>query len=345
MAIRFQPLVTEQAASSQMFRIMLLVLILAVAAMPVQATKYAGEFLRIGAGARSLGMGGAVTASTNNADAVYWNPAGITQVEAAEISLMHAEQFSDLADYDYGAYVLNLDDTGTPGALGISVIRFAVSDILITKDAYEDVNGNHQYDHGIDIVKPEEFYTDSDTETALFISYGRDVKENLSLGGSLKLIRQDLAGNGSFGIGADLGMLYRMSKAFTLGARFADVTTTQLFWDGGTRETIKPSLYVGGAYRFDLEGLHLDLVTTADLALTFEGRDKTSSFATGSMGGDPAFGCEAWFHTMFAARVGWQESGVTGGAGFRLGGLGVDYAFVPHDDLGSSHRVSASYLF
>ncbi len=87
------------------------------------------------------------------------------------------------------------------------------------------------------------------------------------------------------------------------------------------------------------------VVTTADLALTFEGRDKASSFTTGSMGGDPSFGCEAWFHTMFAARIGWQESGVTGGAGFRLGGLGVDYAFVPHDDLGSSHRVSASYLF
>jgi hypothetical protein len=43
--------------------------------------------------------------------------------------------------------------------------------------------------------------------------------------------------------------------------------------------------------------------------------------------------------------VGWQESGVTAGAGFRIRGFAVDYAFVPHDDLGSSHRVSGGYRF
>lgn len=345
METRSQCLFAQPVQTDRWVRYLIIILVCLTLTIPARATKYAGEFLRIGAGARSLGMGGAVTAAVGNADAVYWNPAGMTQVKAAEISLMHAEQFSDLADYDYAGYVLSLDGTGTPGALGISLVRFSVSDILITKDAYEDVNGNHEYDHGVDIIKPEEFYYDNDTETALFISYARNVKDNLSLGGSLKLIRQDLAGNGSFGIGTDLGLQYRLSEAFTFGARFADVTTTQLFWDGGSRETINPSLYLGSAYNFTLTGLHLDLVTTADLALTFEGRDKASSFATGSMGGDPAVGCEAWFHDLFAARVGWQESGVTGGAGFRLGGLGVDYAFVPHDDLGSSHRVSASYLF
>jgi hypothetical protein len=56
-------------------------------------------------------------------------------------------------------------------------------------------------------------------------------------------------------------------------------------------------------------------------------------------------GLEAWYRKLFAARVGWQESGATAGAGFRIRGFGVDYAFVPHEVLGSSHRVSASYQF
>ncbi|MFH1143089.1 MAG: hypothetical protein V1774_00925, partial [Candidatus Eisenbacteria bacterium] len=72
-------------------------------------------------------------------------------------------------------------------------------------------------------------------------------------------------------------------------------------------------------------------------------------------GGDVRIGLEAWYRGLFAIRGGWQESGeqltsanpgqVTAGAGFRLRGFGIDYAFVPHEALGSSHRLSGSYSF
>jgi len=309
------------------------------------ATKYAGEFLRIGASARALGMGGAVTALVDDASAVYWNPAGMTKMENAELVLMHAEQFSDLADYDFGAYVLSLEGTGTPGAVGIGVVRFAVPDILITEKAYKDINGNHRYDHGIDTILPGEFYFDNDSNTAIFLSYARPLSPSLNIGGSLKLISQDLVNHSSFGIGADLGLMWQTTEALALGARFSDITTTQLFWDGGRRETITPSLFIGGAYQIAIPSIGVNLTTTADLAMTFEGRDMASSFTAGSAGGDLRVGGEAWFKEIFAARVGHQESGVTGGVGFRLRGFGVDYAFVPHDDLGNSHRVSAQYTF
>ena len=79
--------------------------------------------------------------------------------------------------------------------------------------------------------------------------------------------------------------------------------------------------------------------------MTFDGRKTASSFSVGDAGGDIHAGLEAWYREIFALRAGWQESGVTFGAGYKLFGFGIDYAFVPHEDLGNSHRVSASYSF
>jgi len=40
-----------------------------------------GQFLKIGVGGRAASMGEAFVAVANDASALYWNPAGITQLE------------------------------------------------------------------------------------------------------------------------------------------------------------------------------------------------------------------------------------------------------------------------
>ena len=46
----------------------------------------AASFLEIGSGAKSLSMGGAFVSIANDVSALYWNPAGIVNID---LSLIH----------------------------------------------------------------------------------------------------------------------------------------------------------------------------------------------------------------------------------------------------------------
>ena len=63
--------------------------------------KYSNEFLSIGVGARALGMGGAQVGAARDVTAAYWNPAALMGIRHKyEFSLMHAEYFAGIAQYD-----------------------------------------------------------------------------------------------------------------------------------------------------------------------------------------------------------------------------------------------------
>jgi hypothetical protein len=329
-----------------------------VLASPVLAGgKYAAEFLKIGVGARALGLGGAFVAIADDGSAPYWNPAGLARAARPEMLFMHAEQFGSIANHDFASFVQPLDSRSSGSAVAISLVRFSVDDILVTRDAYDDRNHNGRRDEGEPIL-PDRFYMDSDTEYALLLSYARATGDRLSLGGNLKLIRQGLLDNTSFGMGLDLGLLYRPTASWGLGVRLADATTTRISWDTGHRETLRPALTFGAAWTRDLPGLRGRLNTALALANTFDGRDAASQIASGAWGGDLQAGLEYWVGnasafgsgrkghgSAVAARVGSDAGALTAGAGIRYRSWGVDYAFLSHEELDATHRVSASIGF
>jgi hypothetical protein len=71
--------------------------------------------------------------------------------------------------------------------------------------------------------------------------------------------------------------------------------------------------------------------------------------------GDPTLqvGAEYWIGRMLALRAGYDErrniddklKGLTAGLGARMEQFGLDYAFVPYGELGSTHRISLRYDF
>jgi hypothetical protein len=319
--------------------------------------KYAAEFLRIGVGARALGLGGAFVAISDDGSAPYWNPAGLARAARPGMMFMHAEQFGSIANHDYASFVQPLDPRGAGSAVAISLVRFSVDDILVTRDAYDDLNHNGRRDEG-EPIRPDQFYTDSDTEYALLLSYARATGDRLSLGGNLKLIRQGLLDNTSFGMGIDLGLIYRPVKSFSLGARLADAATTRISWDTGHRETLLPALTLGGAWTCELPSLRGRLNAAVAMASTFDGRRTASQAASGNWGGDLQGGLEYWVGntagfgpggsgrgSAVAARIGTDAGSLTAGAGIRYRSWGVDYAYLSHEELDATHRVSASVGF
>ena len=73
--------------------------------------KYSNEFLAIGVGARSFGMGFTGVSFVDDVTSGYWNPAGLNDLEPdRQLALMHSSYFGGLANYDYAGFATAVDE-------------------------------------------------------------------------------------------------------------------------------------------------------------------------------------------------------------------------------------------
>ena len=327
------------------------------------ATKYAGEFMAVGGGARALGMGGAFVAVAGDASTVYWNPAGISGIEGRQALAMHSERFGDLVNYNFGAYMqpAGFMPEEREAAFGFALIHLGVSDLILTNqlnwfDASENrIRGPQDAD---DFDPGDQDYlvdggnnrfdafsalpTDSDNSFALFSSFA--VKTGVGrVGGTLKVIYNDaIAGESATGIGLDLGFLRRdlFVPHLDVGVKLQDATGTYISWSTGTNEFIVPRAKLGLAYEIFSSGLNGSVLLAAELETFFENRRSASDFWVGRTSADVHVGAELKFQEKVMVRGGLYSGNPTTGAGLRLGFIGFDYAYLHHDDFDATHRVS-----
>lgn len=314
------------------------------------ATRYAGEFLRIGVGGRALGMGSAFAGLADDGTAAYWNPAGLATLSERQVTLMHAEQFGSIVQYDFLSFVSPMGAPGKPAqCIGVSLIRLGVDDIPDTRGLeILDVNGNGKFDYPDDrlLVDESRFVFDSDNDVALLLSYARSVGRGFSLGGNFKYIRQWLGDSlRSNGFGLDLGVLYVGPHGISAGAKLADATTTRILWNTGSGEFIAPSLRLGGAKSQAFRGRRHVVTAALDVQVGFSDERLSSQAHLGGVTFEFHPGVEYWFERRLALRAGFEAQNFTAGAGLRFRKFGLDYAYLDHRDLDSSHRISGSYSF
>jgi len=86
---------------------------------------YPGQFLRMGLGARAIGMGGAFVSVADDGYAVYYNPAGLSGIQNRTISL--GMRFLSL-DRTFGflGYAQHL---GPSAGIGFGLVHAGVDDI------------------------------------------------------------------------------------------------------------------------------------------------------------------------------------------------------------------------
>lgn len=300
--------------------------------------KYAGEFLAIGVGGRPLGMGGAFVALANDVTAGYWNPALLSKLNYPQISLMHDARFQNLVNYDYGSVGIPF---GKNASLGLSIIRMGIDDILDTRNALIDLNGNGVWDPGerLDNDKITRFST---TDYAFFLTYSKRQNDKLSFGANLKILRRNIAEASAWGLGFDIGVAYSPFSRLLLGMNLQDITTTYMSWTTGRKEVITPTAKIGTAYQFDFfKGI---ITPAVDFDVRFENRRSSANANIGPVSFDMHAGIEYTFQNLFSIRAGYNELGnMTLGAGVKLPKLNIDYSFVKFngdEDLGNTHRIS-----
>jgi len=137
--------------------------------------------LRLGAGARSIGLGGAFTAIADDATATVWNPAGLGST--ADLSLNFSTQSLSL-DRVHN-FVALTKALGSYGAIGIAVTNFGVNDYDVYSDtaAYggsaDQRQNAYSLSYGIDIGN----FSLGLTGRMLADSFGLESVENNSLSG------------------------------------------------------------------------------------------------------------------------------------------------------------------
>ena len=324
-------------------------------------TKYANAFLNIGVDAAAFGLANAVVAQTQDANAIYWNPAGLVHIEDSEITLMHASYFANIAQYEHVAYARNIDKKS---AIGASLIRFAVDDIMNTTQLI-DANGNVDYNR-ISLFSAADY--------ALHLSYARRARnEDFSYGINVKIIHRRIGDFAtSFGFGADLGLQYQKNN-WNYGLMLRDITTTFNTWSFNedqlatiqaaipgqnqtapeNTEITAPKAQFGIARKFDL---HYDNYLTPEIDLTMRFSKTHDIFSSEVLSINPAIGVAFTYHDFAFLRVGignfQYQTSFTGeneltmqpnvGLGFTYRGITVDYALT---NIGGQDSVLYSNIF
>jgi len=156
------------------------------------------QFLKIGVGARASAMGESFIAISDDASALYWNAAGLSQFKENELIISHNVWVVDI-NHDFIGAVYHLDDDNTFGA---SLTAVTMDDMPVTTEYAPFGNG--------------QFF--GYTDIAIAISYARQMTEQFSFGGSVKYIEETLDKLKMRGVMIDLGKFYRTGLGST---RFA----------------------------------------------------------------------------------------------------------------------------
>lgn len=150
----------------------------------------AADFLLIGVGAGAAGMGGAYSAISQGASAVYWNPAGLVGMERAEVSFSHYSWYQDI-NLEHGAIAFPLGERLTVAA-SVTFLDYGMI------EGY-DLNG-----------MPTGEITAYDWSGGLSVGFG--LTDQLSVGATGKFVNQKMANISAATVAGDLGITYRADR-------------------------------------------------------------------------------------------------------------------------------------
>jgi len=323
-----------------------LLLVLDATAQVRNAGVNSAAFLKIGVGARSVGLGSASNSITGDVGQVFWNPAGVAlRDEQFQAAFSYNKWIADLS-HNAAAVSYRMGDIGT---IALGAIIFGKSGIPAYRDIAPPALQSQQIDHAT-----------SDTydyrDMAVQATFARHFTDHLSLGATLKYISEKLDDQTKSAFAVDFGSIYDIgnlsdfAQDWKISARLSNLGTGIKYYD--VESPIPITFAVGTSIK------PLKSEEAGELMVAVDAVKPMDSPQLFYLGG------EYTYADFISVRGGWKlnytgasDDGTTTRAsikqsieGLSLGGgikvamqdyvVRVDYAFTKMDLLDNVHRVS-----
>jgi hypothetical protein len=282
------------------------------------------QFLSVGADARGLAMGGAMTTVDWGSGAMFFNPAGMAFMPVAfDLAASQNEWFADIT---HNAFSLALSPAG--GQLGVFGITLYAVD-------YGEIEGTM-------VSENEQGYIDTEIleprAMAVGVGYARAISDRFSVGGHVKYVGSYLGNslvpqddslatkkNLAFATAADFGTLFKTGfRGIDFGMSIRNFSNEIKFEE---ESFLLPLTFVMGLSANIFELLDLQMGSGSVLHVRMDASHPRAFREQMSIG------AEYRFQNMVFLRGGYlmnyDERGGTFGFGLNLFGLHFDYAYTP----------------
>jgi len=267
--------------------------------------------LTLGADSRTAALGMAGTVLNEYGSTGYWNPAGLSFINGRYLQFTHHSWIQGVR-----SNFLGFDQGGGKNSFGFHVL-------------FTEVGGIEQ--RSVPSPEPEALF--SLYELVFGASYSRKVKNNVSLGITVKGLAEKIHIEQVFGVALDLGLQYECIKdKLRLGTVVKNIGRTGKL----EKERIElpaclqlgvcyTDMFMGVRYRLLLDGI----IEKKDIHIHSGG--------------------EIVLHDIFYIRAGYQEGyevkGITAGIGIVWNSIGIDYGYMPvKQGLGDSHCITCRFI-
>ncbi|MDD5492083.1 MAG: PorV/PorQ family protein [bacterium] len=272
------------------------------------------QFLRLGAGARPVAMGGAFTAIADDVNGPQYNAAGIAWAKHKEAVASYIDYLEGIT-YSYIGYIHPLQNGST---LGLAM-------------AYLDSGAIDQTD-----LAGSSIGTFSSAQSLVLLTYARTMGPKMSWGTNLKMFQQKIESEKANGYAFDFGAIYKLWPRLAFGLNVQNIGPGVKFVQ--EKDPLPLTIKAGAAYIF------VENVLTLSTDAKYQPKEESKISEN--------VGMEYWVNSNLALRVGYDTAnisdienfnGITAGLGFQVAGFNLHYAWMPYGILGDTHRISVGY--
>lgn len=295
-------------------------------------------FLEADGGTRQIGMGGAFTGLADDANCVFYNPAGLMFLQGSQISISHAMWPANVS-YQHLAY--GFRHSVVPGVFAMS---WTIMQMPPFKEKTEYYDPDSEF--GIGIIDNVDA-----GDMAWGGSYCWEFNDRLAAAATIKYYHLALADAFCEGLAADVGVLWDTRlRNLRLGASVMNIGPENRWANTGSESNFGEDFALPMNYRLGASMRIYDVVThrvvvASDYRYTANGMSRMNMGAEYTFHKGPIY-----VYGRMGYRLGYDEEGLTAGLGVYFPtsqevDTRVDYAFVPYENLDSSHRIAVSFFF